>query len=74
MLNKNIEIYSDFVTLQQLLKLCNVISSGGQAKQYLASNTIIINGVNDNRRGRKLRVGDVIIINNELCLTLTKKQ
>jgi len=73
MLNKVVKIHTDFITLQQLLKLADVISSGGQAKSFLASNTIIINGVNDNRRGRKLRVGDTIIINNNVCITLIKE-
>ena len=73
MLNKDINVFTDFITLQQLLKLANVIFSGGQAKAYLANNSIIINGVKDSRRGRKLYVGDTIIINNDLCLTLIKK-
>lgn len=71
MLNKNIIIRSEFITLAQLLKLSDVIASGGQAKHFLANNTVVINGVNDNRRGRKLYVGDKIVINNNLCLTLT---
>lgn len=71
MLNKNIIIRSEFITLAQLLKLSDVIASGGQAKHFLANNTVEINGVNDNRRGRKLHVGDKIVINNDLCLTLT---
>lgn len=72
MLNKAIIIRSDYITLSQLLKFADIISSGGQAKDFLANNSIIINGVADNRRGRKLRVGDKIIINNDLCLTLIK--
>ena len=74
MLNKKVNIFSEYITLQQLLKLADVISSGGQAKSFLATNTVVINGVNDTRRGRKLYVGDTIVINNHLCLTLTKKE
>ena len=70
MLNKNILIRSEYITLAQLLKFGDVISSGGEAKSFLSSNTIKINGVNDNRRGRKLYPGDQIIINDEICLTL----
>ena len=72
MLNKEIVINSEFITLAKLLKFANVIYSGGQAKEYLSSNTILINGVADNRRGRKLYPNDQIVINNELCLTLKK--
>jgi len=73
MLNKDIFITSDFITLQQLLKFADVISSGGQAKSFLATNTVIINGINDNRRGRKIRNGDTVIINNKICLTIKNK-
>ena len=72
MLNKDIIISSEFITLAQLLKFADVISSGGQAKDFLAQNTIVINGQNDNRRGRKLYPGDKVIVNNEICLTLTR--
>lgn len=72
MLNKDIIISSEFITLAQLLKFANVIDSGGQAKDFLASNTIIVNAEPDNRRGRKLYPGDKVIINNEICLTLKK--
>ncbi|MBQ0045304.1 MAG: S4 domain-containing protein YaaA [Mycoplasma sp.] len=71
-MNKDIIISSEFITLAQLLKFANVIESGGQAKEFLANNTIMINNESDNRRGRKLRVGDQVIINNDLCLTLKK--
>jgi len=72
MLNKDIFITTDFITLQQLLKLADVISSGGAAKSFLAANKVLINGIEDNRRGRKLRNGDIVII-NDLCLAIKNK-
>lgn len=74
MLEKNIFLRSEFITLAQLLKLADVISSGGQAKEFLAHNKIEINGVTDNRRGRKLYPGDKITINQDLVLTLSKNK
>ncbi len=73
MLNKKITITTPFITLQQLLKLADVISSGGQVKSFLSQNIIDINGVIDNRRGKKLFDGDVVTINKEFCLTVNKK-
>ncbi|MDY0345725.1 MAG: S4 domain-containing protein YaaA [Bacilli bacterium] len=57
MIKKTVEIAisTDFVTLGQLLKIANIIGSGGEAKSFLATNEILVNGVLDNRRGRKLR-------------------
>lgn len=50
----------DYITLQQLLKACDIISSGGQIKSWLAENEVIVNGEPENRRGKKLRAGDVV--------------
>ncbi|ASI36837.1 MULTISPECIES: S4 domain-containing protein YaaA [Exiguobacterium] len=55
-----IKITSEYVTLGQFLKLSDIISSGGQAKPFLAEVPILVNGEVDQRRGRKLRDGDVI--------------
>ena len=56
---KEIKIYTEYVTLGQFLKLADIIQTGGEAKFFLSENRIIINGEEDNRRGRKLREGDV---------------
>ena len=61
-----ISITSEFITLGQFLKFSNIISSGGEAKAFLAVNEVKINGEIDCRRGRKLRDGDEIEINNQL--------
>lgn len=55
-----VPIHGEYVTLGQFLKITDIISSGGQAKSYLADADIRINGVPDNRRGRKLYPGDLI--------------
>ncbi len=51
-----IEIKEDkeFITLGQLLKIEGLISTGGEAKVYLAENTVLVDGVKEDRRGRKL--------------------
>lgn len=57
---KKIAIVTDYITLGQFLKLADIISSGGYAKAYLSQHSLLINGTPDNRRGRKLYVGDRI--------------
>lgn len=61
-LAETVKINSEFVTLGQLLQMIDVVSTGGMAKAYLGENTIYINGEQDNRRGKKLRNGDVILV------------
>ena len=57
-----IAITTDFITLGQFLKLADIISQGGEAKAYLATHEVKVNGEPDNRRGRKLRNGDEVLL------------
>jgi S4 domain protein YaaA len=61
-LPEEIKLNTEFITLGQFLKLADVIQSGGMAKWFLGENDIFINGEQDQRRGRKLRVGDKVMI------------
>ncbi len=61
---KTISIYTEYITLGQLLKLADVIFEGGEAKAYLASNIVYVNKEEDERRGRKIRPGDVVELPN----------
>lgn len=62
---KTVKIKTEYIELQQLLKMEDYISSGGQAKYYLQENEVYVNGEFESRRGRKLRAGDVIKIDKE---------
>ncbi|MFC5403194.1 S4 domain-containing protein YaaA [Cohnella soli] len=66
---KNIGISTEYITLGQFLKLADCIGTGGEVKHFLSENSVTINGEPDNRRGRKLRVGDVV--NVEGCGSFT---
>jgi ribosome-associated protein len=54
-------VEAEFITLGQFLKAVNVIGTGGEAKFYLAENVVKVNGEPEQRRGRKLRPGDLVI-------------
>jgi len=58
------KITTEFITLGQFLKFAAVISTGGEAKIFLESHNICVNNEAENRRGRKLYLGDVIEIEN----------
>lgn len=55
-----IELQDEYINLSQLLKVCNIVSSGGEAKAYLTQETVLVNGEKDDRRGRKIRSGDTV--------------
>lgn len=50
----------EYITLQSVLKVANVISTGGMAKIFLEDNDVLVNGEVEKRRGRKLYSGDKI--------------
>lgn len=54
------QLKDEYITLQQLLKACDILQSGGQIKAYLAENPVLVNGEPENRRGKKLRAGDTV--------------
>ena len=43
----------------------NYISSGGEAKYFLAEEKVYVNNELETRRGRKLRVGDIVRIEKD---------
>ncbi|MBO8414564.1 MAG: S4 domain-containing protein YaaA [Firmicutes bacterium] len=57
---KEVPIHTPYITLGQMLKLADVVSSGVEAKMYLQESEVLVNGVSDNRRGRKLYPGDEV--------------
>lgn len=62
----DIKINTEYITLGQLLKISNTISSGGMAKFYLSENKVFVNDELENRRGRKLYPGYVIKIKENI--------
>lgn len=64
-MSSQIHITSETIRLGQLLKLAGVVGSGSEAKDLLASETVLVNGEPEERRGRQLHPGDVVRVGNE---------
>ncbi len=56
------KVNNGYITLGQLLKACDFIDSGAQAKFAVKEMNILVNDVREDRRGRKLYAGDVVIV------------
>jgi ribosome-associated protein len=67
---KNIGISTEYITLGQFLKLAECIGTGGEVKFFLQEKSVQVNGETENRRGRKLRVGDQIEVEGNGLFTL----
>ena len=55
----------EFIKLGQVLKACNLVSSGVEAKEVIQNGEVEVNGEVDTRRGRKLYDGDRVSFNGE---------
>ena len=56
----------DYITLNVLLKIEDIIMTGGMAKSYLASHLVKVNGEPEARRGRKLYPNDLIEVEGKV--------
>lgn len=57
-----IKINDNFITLGQLIKLANLIQSGGEIKFFLMDHAIFVNDEPEKRRGKKIYPGHIVRI------------
>jgi ribosome-associated protein len=50
------------IRLGQLLKLADLVDSGGEARELLEREEVLVNGERETRRGRQLHPGDVVTV------------
>ena len=58
---KIMTITTEFIRLQDLLKLANLVETGGEAKERIQDGEAMVNGETCTQRGKKLRPGDTVI-------------
>ena len=61
-----IEIYTEYIKLDQLLKLAGVVGQGSDEKMLIADGLVTFNGEVCTMRGKKCRPGDVICVDDAL--------
>lgn len=59
---KQILIETEFIKLDQFLKLAGIVQTGGQAKMLISEGSIIVNNEVVLQRGKKIRKDDIIEI------------
>lgn len=55
---KTIQITTEFIKLQDLMKFANLVATGGEAKERIQAGEVIVNGEVCTMRGKKIRPGD----------------
>lgn len=62
MRTEKIKIDSEYIKLQDLLKLGGAVDTGGMAKVLIQNGYVTVNGEVCTMRGKKMRKGDVAVI------------
>lgn len=57
---EKININTEFIKLDQLLKYASFVQTGGEAKQVIADGLVKYNGEVCTQRGKKIREGDKV--------------
>ena len=65
-----IQIHTEFIKLQDLLKFAGAVETGGDAKLIIQEGRVQVNGEVCTMRGKKMRPGDRCILDNELILVV----
>ena len=59
---------SPTIKLDQFLKFTGAVETGGQAKLLIQGGDVQVNNEVETRRGRKLKPGDVVVLDGESFL------
>ena len=62
---KTMTITTEYIKLQDLLKLANAVETGGEAKECIQGGEVKVNGEVCIMRGKKLRPGDTVTFRGE---------
>jgi ribosome-associated protein len=70
MQTKKVQITTEFIKLEGLLKLEGVAMTGGEAKVIIQEGDVTVNGEVCTQRGKKIRPGDKVVVGGEVELTV----
>lgn len=61
-MTKMISITTEYIKLQDLLKLAGAVDTGGEAKERVQAGEASVNGEVCTQRGKKIRPGDDVVL------------
>jgi ribosome-associated protein len=59
------------INLTQVLKLAGCVQSGGEAKAVISAGAVRVNGEIELRKRRKLKAGDIVLVEDRIWVELT---
>lgn len=69
-----VEINEEPIELYKVLKIGNLISGGGEAKQVISEGYVFLNGEEETRKRKKVYAGDLVSFNGEHLQVALKGQ
>ncbi len=55
-----VEIGNEPIALHKLIKLANLVASGGEAKYIITEGLVTVNGAVETKKGKKIFSGDIV--------------
>lgn len=59
------KLEDEYIQLQNVLKVCAIVDSGAMEKNIIQDGLVKVNGEVETRRGKKIRVGEVVTVFDE---------
>lgn len=67
-MDRELSIDTEFIRLDNMMKLTGAVNTGGEAKQLIQSGAVLVNGEPCMMRGKKMRSGDWFELNGNRCV------
>lgn len=68
MQKQHIQISTEFIKLDSLLKFAGAVGTGGEAKAAIQDGDVSVNGEVCTMRGKKIRPGDTVELGGQIAL------
>lgn len=72
-MEREIAIKSEHIKLDSLLKYAGLCMTGGEAKTLIEEGFVFVNGESCHMRGKKLRPGDTVVLNDAALRIVRQK-
>lgn len=73
MQKETVEIRTEFITMDKLLKFSGVADTGGQAFMMVEDGVVRLNGQLVTEKRKKVHSGDIVNIDDQIELTVAKE-
>jgi ribosome-associated protein len=64
------KLNDEYIELYKLLKVLDLVDSGGQAKMIVSEGYVLRNGETETRKRAKIRVGDVLVVGDDVTIEI----